>query len=142
MPPVERMCQARARCAIPPSSTSQAMTIATPMPAAGGTTIARMPARINRTLNAMAQPADSFAIPTRDDSAIFLLLMGVVLNVRLTRAPRLRFSDRSLVEGARPLALGRKTIYRMRGCSGMKTAVMAQFDYLRAKPLTVCAEAF
>src|ERR1700722_4749406 len=83
MPPVERMCQAMARCAIPPSSTSHAITIATPMPAAGGTTIARMPARINRTLSAMAQPTDCFAIPTRDDSAIFLLLIGLVLNVRL-----------------------------------------------------------
>src|ERR1700678_1892563 len=110
MPPVERICQAMARCAIPPKSTSHATTIATPMPAAGGTTIARMPARINRTLNAMAQPTDCFAIPTRDDSAIFLLLIGVVLQVRVAGV----VAECSPAERGNLGARARATIYKMR----------------------------
>ena len=109
MPPVGRICQAMARCATPPSTSSQATTIVTPIPATGGMTIARMPARIRTILSAMAQPADSFAIPMGDESTIFFSFIGVVLLVRLSGAP----AEHSPAESGGIGHTEEKTLYRI-----------------------------
>src|SRR5215467_2052251 len=64
--PVLRVCHAKTRCAAPQNTSSHPTKMVTAIPAAAGTTIARMPARIIRMLRAMDQPTDCFAVVTND----------------------------------------------------------------------------
>src|SRR5271169_4387083 len=70
-PPIVRVCHANAKWTVPLKISSQATSRATAIPAAGGTTIARTPATIIRTLSPIDPPRDSFTIVPIDVALIF-----------------------------------------------------------------------
>src|SRR5260370_7651917 len=62
MPPVVRVCHPNTQWAAPLKTRSHPNSTVTAIPAAGGMTMARIPARIISTLNPMDHPSDFFTI--------------------------------------------------------------------------------
>src|SRR6516225_4048736 len=67
---------------MPPRTSSHATRMATAMPAAGGSRMARIPVTMRRTLSAMAQPTDCFTSPLTVEALMVLSCPGVIFGLR------------------------------------------------------------